>query len=174
MKKTVVFVFAALALLAGCNNQANKAASVPDTRWKGAPYRLEFDTASTKVNPEGVTIPGIKYTANPEAVERRAILVVHFDITGTSKSTPNTNQMVMGPVDISGTDGALPADYMQNANKDLSKFLGAYCVKGKVKISVALARSSLAQQATASELDAKRLSDWLPIEVEFKKPRPGC
>jgi len=39
---------------------------------------------------------------------------------------------------------------------------------------VALARSSLAQQATASELDAKRLSDWLPIEVEFKKPRPGC
>lgn len=174
MKKIVVLAFAGLAFLAGCNNQANKAASVPDTKWKGEPYRLAFDSASTKVNPEGVTIPGIKYTANPEAVEKRAILVVHFDITGTSKSTPNTNQMVMAPVDISGTEGALPVDYMQIANKDLSKFLGAYCVKGKVKISVALALSSITQQATDAELNEKRLSDWLPIEVEFKKPRPGC
>jgi hypothetical protein len=32
---------------------------------------------------------------------------------------------------------------MDAADKDLSRFLGSYCIKGKIKISVALARSSL-------------------------------
>jgi hypothetical protein len=63
---------------------------------------------------------------------------------------------------------------MDIANRDLSKFLGAYCMKGKVKLSVALARSSLSNQARDSEIDAKRLSDWLPIEVVFKNPHPTC
>jgi hypothetical protein len=47
-------------------------------------------------------------------------------------------------------------------------------MKGKVKLSVALARSSLSNQARDSEIDAKRLSDWLPIEVVFKNPHPTC
>ena len=84
------------------------------------------------------------------------------------------NQMIMGGVDISGAEGALPADYMGEADKGLARFLGAYCIKGKVKISVALARSSLSSQAGDAEVDAKRLSDWLPIEVAFKNPHPGC
>jgi hypothetical protein len=84
------------------------------------------------------------------------------------------NQMIMAPVDIPGTEGALPADYMDAADKDLSKFLGAYCIKGKVKISLALARSSLSQQAGDAEIDSKRLSDWLPVEVVFKNTHPKC
>ena len=63
---------------------------------------------------------------------------------------------------------------MDVANKGLSTLLGAYCVKGKVKISVALARSSLTSQAGDAEVDAKRLSDWLPIELVFKNPHPKC
>jgi hypothetical protein len=63
---------------------------------------------------------------------------------------------------------------MGTADKDLSRFLGAYCIKGKTQINVALARSSLNSQAGDAEIDAKRLSDWVPIEVVFKNPHPKC
>jgi len=101
------------------------------------------------------------------------ILARHNTIM-TTKNGPAMNQMVMAPVDISGAEGALPADYMAAADKELSKFLGACCVKGKIKISVLIAKSSLTSQAGDAELDEKRLSDWLPIEVVFKNPHPGC
>jgi hypothetical protein len=84
------------------------------------------------------------------------------------------NKMIMAPVDISGAEGALPADYLAAADKDLSTFLAAYCVKGKTQIDVALARSSLTSHAEDSEVDAKRLSDWVPVEVVFKNPHPKC
>lgn len=164
-----------LVLLAGCGNQGNKAANVPtEPKWKGLPYHIEFDAKAEKPNPAGVTIPTVKYTANPEALEKRAVLVVRFDASGVTKNGPIANQMIMAPVDISGADGALPADYMDLADKELAKFLGAYCVKGKIKITVAMARSSLSNQATEGELTAKRLSDWLPIELVFKNPHPHC
>jgi hypothetical protein len=82
--------------------------------------------------------------------------------------------MILPPVDIHGAEGTLPASYMDVANKGLTTLVGAYCIKGKVKISVALARSSLTSQAGDAEVDAKRLSDWLPIEVAFKNPHPKC
>jgi hypothetical protein len=63
---------------------------------------------------------------------------------------------------------------MDLADKGLSRFLGAYCIKGKVKISVAIARSSLTSQAGDDEVEKKRLSDWLPIEIVFKNPHPTC
>ena len=175
MRKGMILTIGGLALLAGCGNQGDKASNVPVTpKWKGAAYHISFDTQAAKPNPAGVTIPAIKYTANPDAVEKRAILVVRFDASGVTKQGPIANQMVMAPVDISGTEGELPADYMDLADKELSKFLGAYCVKGKIKITVAIARSSLTNQATDAELDSKRLSDWLPIEVVFKNPHPHC
>ncbi len=83
------------------------------------------------------------------------------------------DQMIMAPVDISGTEGTLPADYMEIANKGLSKMLGAYGMKGKVKISVLLAQSSISSQADDGEIEAKRLSDWLPIELEYKSGHGG-
>lgn len=175
MRKGIVLAIGVLAFLVGCGNRGDKASNVPVTpKWKGAPYHIEFDTQAAKPNPSGVTIPAIKYTANPDAVETRATLVVRFDASGVTKNGPIANQMIVGPVDISGTDGSLPPDYMDLADKDLAKFLGAYCVKGKVKITVAMARSSLSNQARDAELNAKRLSDWLPIEVVFKNPHPGC
>jgi hypothetical protein len=165
---------AGLTLLAGCGKQ-DTASNIPVTpKWKGAPYRLSFDTKAMKPNPAGVTIPDVKYTANPDALERRASLVVKFDTSGATKDGPMANKMIMGPVDIAGTEGALPTDYMDLTDKGLSQFLGAYCVKGKVKISVALAQSSLSSQADDAEVDEKRLSDWLPIELPFKNPHPGC
>jgi hypothetical protein len=175
VRKGFILAIGGLALLAGCGNQGDKASNVPVTpKWPGAPYHIAFDTKAAKPNPAGVTIPVIKYTANPEAVEKRATLVVKFDTSGATKNGPMMNQMIMAPVDISGTEGALPADYMNAADKELSRFLGAYCIKGKIKISVAIARSSLNPQAGDAELDQKRLSDWLPIEVVFKNPHPAC
>lgn len=175
MRKGIILAIAGLALLTGCGNQGDKASNVPVTpKWKGAPYRLAFDTQAAKPNPAGVTIPAIKYTANPDALEKRASLVVRFDASADTKNAPLMNRMIMAPVDIVGAEGALPADYMDVANKDLSRFLGAYCIKGKVKISVALASSSLSSQAGDAEVDAKRLSDWTPVEVEFKNPHPKC
>jgi hypothetical protein len=176
VKIGIVLAIAGLGLLAGCGPEGNKATGVPVTpKWKGSPYRLAFDTQAAKPNPAGVTIPVIKFTADPESVEKRAVLVVHFETPGSKGSDPVVNQMVMAPVDISGTEGALPADYMDLADKDLASFLGAYCIKGKTKISVALVRSSLTSlHPSDAELDAKRLSDWLPVEVVFKNPHPRC
>lgn len=174
MRKRIIPAIGALALLTACGTQ-DKPSNIPaKPKWQGAPYRISFDTQATKPNPAGVTIPAIKYTANPDALERRASLVVRFDAAGAGKNAPIANQMIMGAVDIPGTDGALPADYMDVASKGLSRFLGAYCVKGRIKISVALASSSLTTSAGDAEVDAKRLSDWLPTEVVFKNPHPTC
>ena len=51
--------------------------------------------------------------------------------------------------------------------------LGAYCMKGKIKITVALARSSLQSTADDAEVDAKRLSDWAPIELNCMPSAPA-
>lgn len=175
MRKGIILAIGGLALLAGCGNQGDKASKVPvEPKWKGAPYHIAFDTQATKPNKAGVTIPVVKFTANPDDLETRAILVVRFDDLGVTKYVPRTNKMIMPPLDISGAEGALPAAYMGEADKDLSTFLGTYCAKGKIKLSVALARSSLSSQALDAEVDAKRLSDWLPIELVFKNPHPKC
>ncbi len=175
MRKGIILAIGGLVLLAGCGNQGDKASNVPTTpKWKGAPYHIAFDTQAAKPNPTGITIPAIKYTANPDALENRASLVVRFDSSGVAKDRPVMDQMILPPVDIHGAEGTLPASYMDVANKGLTTLVGAYCIKGKVKISVALARSSLTSQAGDAEVDAKRLSDWLPIEVAFKNPHPKC
>jgi hypothetical protein len=133
-----------------------------------------MDPKAPKPNPAGVTLPAIKFTANPDALERRASLVVRFEPSGAKQDQPMMDQVIVGPFDISGADGALPADHMDLADKGLARLLGAYCMKGKVKVSVMLVRSSLAPQAGDAEIDQKRLSDWLPIEVAFKNPHPTC
>jgi hypothetical protein len=174
-KEIIILALGGLALLTGCN-MGDKAATAPATpKWKGARYHIAFDTKPTKLNPAGVTIPAVTYVANPkDEFETRATLVIRFDTSGVEKDRPVANKMIMAPVDIHGGEGALPADYMDIANKDLSKFLGAYCMKGMVKLNVALARSSLSNSANDAEVDVKRLSDWLPIEVDFKNPHPNC
>jgi hypothetical protein len=174
LRKDIIVAIGVLAFLAGCAKQPDTANVPTKPKWQGAPYHIAFDTKAAKPNPAGVTIPAITYIANPDYVEKRVSLVVHFDASGTTKNGPMTNQMIMGPVDISGTDGTLPADYMAIADKELARIFGAYCFKGKIKISVAIARSSVSNQATDAELDEKRLSDWLPTEVVFKNPHPGC
>jgi len=175
LKIGIILAIAGMAFLTGCGSQGDKASNVPvKPKWQGAPYHIAFDTKAAKPNPAGVTIPAVMYTANPDFVERRATLVVRFDASGATKKGPVANQMVMAPVDVSGTEGALPTDYMDATDKELAKFLGAYCIKGKIKITVAIAKSSLSSQPTESELDTKRLSDWLPIEVVFKNPHGGC
>ena len=175
MRNSIILAILGLAILTGCGNQGDKASNVPVTpKWKGAAYHLAFDTQAAKPNPAGVTIPVIKYTANPDSLERRVLLVVRFDASAVTKQVLIINQIILPPINIAGAEGALPADYMNLADKDLSTLLGAYCVKGKVKITVALARSSLAPQAGEAEVDAKRLSDWTPTEVVFKNPHPKC
>lgn len=165
---------AALAFLTACDT-GDKGSGIPvGPKWKGPAYRIAFDTQAAKPNPAGLTIPAVKFTANPEALQTRASLVVRFDTSGVTKEGPVMNKMIMGPVDVRGAEGVLPADYMDRASKGLGTILGAYCIKGKVKISVALARSSLSPQAGDSEVDVKRLSDWLPTEVVFKNPHPKC
>ena len=175
MKIGIVLAIGGVGLLVGCGSAGDKAAGIPVTpKWKGEPYRLAFDTQAAKPNPAGVTIPIIKYTADPEGLEKRAVLVVHFETPGSAGGDPVVNQMVAPPVDISGAEGALPADYMELADKDLSRLLAAYCLNGKIKLSVALVRSSVSISPGTGELDVKRLSDWTAIEVVFKNPHPHC
>lgn len=174
-KQIFVLAIAGLALLAGCD-MGDKTATAPVTpKWKGARYHIALDKPPAKPNPAGVTIPTVTFTANPkDELETRATLVIRFDAPGVEKDRPVANKMIMAPVDIHGQEGALPGDYMEIANKDLSKFLSAYCMQGKVKLNIALARSSLSNQAGDAEVDVKRLSDWMPIEVEFKNPHANC
>lgn len=175
MRNGIVLALAALALLTGCGPQGGKTAGIPvGPKWKGAPYRLAFDQQTAKPNSAVVTIPGIKFTANPDALERRGVLVVRFDSFGDTKHAPTVNKMIMSPVDISGADGALPKDYIAAANKDLTGFFTDYCVKGKIAVSVALARSSLTSQASDTEMNDKLMSGWLPLNIVFKNRRPGC
>ena len=174
MRKGIIVAIGGLALLAGCGHQADKAANVPVTpKWQGAPYHIAFDTKAAKPNPSGLTIPAVMYTANPEALEKRATLVVRFEPLDATKNGPMINQMILAPVDIHGAEGVLPADYMDLADKGVSALLTAYHVKGKLKISVALANSSLSSQAGDAEIDTKRLSDWLSIELPFKGGHAG-
>lgn len=175
MRNGFLVALGGLVLLAGCSSQGDKAAGIPvQPKWKGPAYRIAFDTNAPTPNPAGVALPAIKFTANPEALERRASLVVRFDSSGVKTDRQIMDQMIMAPVDISGTEGTLPADYIDRADKGLAQLLGAYCMKGKVKITVLLARSSISPQASDAEIDAKRLSDWLPIELLFKNPHPKC
>ena len=178
MKKSITLsmglAIGALALLVGCGHQGDKAKTSAEPKWKGLPYRLALDTPPAKPNPVGIAIPPIKYTANPDDLATRMVLAVRFDSAESSKNAPSGNRVIMAPEDIHGDSGTLSADYLDTANTELGAFLGSYCVKGKVKISVALVKSSVDPHADDATLDAKRLSDWLPIEVVFKNPHPHC
>lgn len=178
MKKGILFAsiltFAALAFLAGCGPAGNEPGIVIPPKWKGAPYRLTFGAPPAKPNKSGLTIPAINFTANPEMLETRADLVVQFDASGGKDPQPDMKQMVVGAVDIRGAQGGLPADYLETASQDLATTLAGHCIKGKVKISVALARSSIPLNATQNQIDTHRLSDWTPIEIEYKNPHPKC
>ena len=174
MKKCFIFLSGALLLLAGCNS-GNQASTTPQTpKWKGPPYRVAFDTKPVKPNPAGITLPGIKFTADPENLETRADLAVQVDTSGSKQATSAPDIMMMAPTDISGADGAVAADYVDLTSKQLGSMLSSYCMKGKVKLSVALVRSSVSPAATDDQINAHRLSDWVPIELVFKNPHPKC
>ena len=183
MKYTMVFAVTlavgATAFLAGCGPQ-DKSSGIPvKAKFTGPPYHLALAAAPAKPNKSGLTIPAIKYTADPNApsdsLDKRAILVVRIDTSSLKSKAPMTmDQVIMGAVDIPGTDGALSADYMDATDQSLATLLEEYCVKGKVKITVALTRSTLSSTAGDSEIDDKRLTDWLPVELNFKNPHPGC
>jgi hypothetical protein len=175
VRKAILLAMGAVLCLAGCGPEAKEAPGIPVTpKWKGPAYRLAFDTKAAKPNPSGVTLPGINFTANPDALEKRATLVARFDSSVVKTDSTVINQVILAPFDISGADGALSAETMDLADKGLAHLLTAYCVKGKVNVSVLLARSSINPHADDGEIDNKRLSDWLSTDVVFKNPHPGC
>ncbi len=179
LRKSIVLVIAGLALLAGCGPQGNNSGIPVKPRFTGPPYHLALAAPPAKPNKAGITIPLIKYTADPNAppgaLATRAVLVVRIDTSSlTSKGQMAVNQIIMGAVDIPGTEGALPADYVDATDQSLATLLEEYCVKGKVKIAVALTQSSLSSTAGDSEINDKLLTAWLPIELVFKNPLPRC
>lgn len=175
MRKAILLAMGAVLFLAGCGPSSKQSPGIPvGPKWKGPPYRLAFDTQAPKPDPSGVTLPLIKFTANPDALERRATLVVRYDSSGVKTDQLVINQIVLAPFDISGAGGALSADTMGIADKGLAHLFTTYCLKGKVNVSVLLARSSLNPNPTDSDIDYARLSDWLSTDVVFKNPHPGC
>jgi hypothetical protein len=175
MRKGIILAIGGLALLVGCGNPADKAPGIPvGPKWKGLAYRLAFDTKAPKPNPAGITLPGVNFTANPDALERRATLVVRYDSSEVKSDNLIVNQIILAPFDISGAGGSLSPDTLDIADKGLTKLLSAYCMKPKVKVSVALARSSLAPQANDAEINDKRLSDWQTVELPYKNLKKGC
>jgi len=175
VKRVIMISAGTLFFLAGCGNQNQQPTGIHiPPKWQGAPYHIAFGPAPAKPNPAGLTIPPITYQANPDMVETRADLVIQFDTSSVKRDYQVPNLMTMAPTDISGTQGTLSAGYLDTASQELAKMLGTYCMKGKVKISVALVKSSIQLTATEDEVNSHRLSDWLPIELVFKNPHPKC
>ncbi|MDE3062548.1 MAG: hypothetical protein KGJ51_05765 [Acidobacteriota bacterium] len=175
MKRAILMALGGLMLVAGCNTKPDNSAGIPtEPKWKDPAYRLAFDAKAPKPNPVGITLPGVTFTANPDALERRATLVVRFDASGIKTDKLIVNQIILAPFDISGASGKLSDATLDIADQGLARLTGAYCMKGKVKVSIALARSSLNPGAEDAEIDDKRLSDWLPTEVVITKPHTGC
>jgi hypothetical protein len=174
VRKGILFTIVAFAFIMGCGNQTSQTNTPATPKWKGAPYHLAFGAQPVKPNSSGLTIPPITYSANPDMLETRADLVVQFDASSVKRDTPVADQMIMAPVTISGTDGALPAEYVDTASKELAKQLGSYCMNGKIKMSIAITKSSIPINATDDQINSHRLSDWLPIELVFKNPHPKC
>lgn len=175
MKKSIILAIGAIALLAGCKSDAGKEAGIPvEPKWKGPAYRMAFDTAAPKANPAGVALPDIKFTANPEALEHRVTLVVKYDSSEVKSDNMILNQVILSPFDISGAEGKLSADTIEIADKGLAHLMGAYCMKSKVKVSVALARSSLNSMADDAEIQNKVISDWATVEIPYKNLKKGC
>jgi hypothetical protein len=173
MRKGIILAIGGLLLLAGCGSQ-DKGAGIPvGPKWKGEPYRLAFDNKAAKPNPTEITIPPINFTANPDALVTRVLLVLKVNASGAD-AAPVEKLLIGNAVDIKGANGTLPADYLDRAKKGLSEYLETNCMKGKVDVSVALARSSLVPTATVAQADDKRLSDWLPIELVYKNPHSKC
>jgi len=179
LKSSLVFALAALAFLAGCGPQNNGSGIPVRPRFTGPPYHLSLAAAPAKPSKAGLTIPPIQYTADPNApsdsLATRAILVVRVDTSSVkAKGTMTMDQIIMGAVDLPGTQGTLPADYMEATNQSLATLLEEYCVRGNVKINVALTRSSLSSTAGDGEIAAKLITPWLPITLNFKNPHSGC
>lgn len=176
MRKGMVCAIAAVSLLAGCKSQSDQSSNVPaKPKWQGPAYHLALGATPAPAKAAELTLPEVKYTANPEALENRVDLVVQFNPAGEKNADSQlANEMIMAPVDIKGTDGALPADYMQEASKNLAQMLGSYCLKGKIKVQIALASSTLMTPATNQQVEDKRISDWLAATVDFKNPHPKC
>jgi hypothetical protein len=172
VKRAIILLIGASAFVAGCSNQSPQIHIPP--KWQGAAYHISFGAAPAKPNASGLTIPQIKYVANPDALETRADLVVEFDSSVVKTKAPVMDQMAMGAVDVSGSEGALPDAYVDSASTQLGNMLAAYCVRGKVKVSVALTRSSLPINPSDDQINSKRLSDWTPIVLDFKNPHPKC
>ncbi len=166
-------------LLAGCGPQ-DKSGGIPvRPKFSGPPYHLALAAPPAKADKSGLTIPPIKYTADPNApsdsLASRAILVVRVDTSSVkAKGSMTMDQIIMGAVDLPGTEGTLPADYMSATNQGVATLLEEYCVRGNVKLNVALTRSSLSSTAGDGEIDAKMITAWLPVSVVFKNPHASC
>jgi len=172
LRKGIILAIGALAFLVGCKSQGNSADAIHlQPKWKGQPYHISFDTKSTKPSTAGITIPDIQFKANPQALENRACLIVRFEAPKTTQNQSMMNQIVMGPTDIHGAEGTLPAEYMNVADTSLAHLLDSYHIKGKVKVSVLLARSSINSQPGNDEIAENQLSDWLSTELDYKGPR---
>ncbi len=178
LKYAIVLAVAAFALLTGCGPQ-DKGGIPVKPKFTGPPYHLSLAAAPAKPSKSGLTIPPIQYTADPDApsdsLATRAILVVRVDTASVKGKAPMTmDQIIMGAVDLPGTGGTLPADYMEATNQGVATLLEEYCVKGNVKLTAALTRSSLSSTAGDAEIDEKLITPWLPISLVFKNPHSGC
>lgn len=190
MRNGILLAIAGLVFLAGCDIDVKKAPEASTQAQFKAPYHIEFDTKAPKANPTGLALPAISYTANSKALEKRAVLVVRFEAPAKDASGPkaasgtaapavkneqtNKNQLVMAAIDIEGTGGFLPGNYMELTDQKLAKMLADRCIKGPVNVTVVLVRSSIRPDPGDAEINAKRLSDWVPTTVTFKDSRPKC
>jgi hypothetical protein len=179
--RSIISMIAASLFLTGCGSQGNVASNAPAAHGsKSAPYRLAFGGGPAKPNASGLTIPPIEFAANPDVaaspdlMESRANLVVQFDASGLQRQGTVVDQTIVGPADISGRYGMFSAYYVDTASRELAQKLSDYCINGTVKISVAITKSSILPSASPDQVNAKRLSDWLPTEVEFKNPNTKC
>lgn len=172
VKKAMLLAMSAVLLLAGC--ESKKQAGIPVTpKWKGPAYRLAFDTKAPQPNPSGLSLPGVKWTANPDELETRGVLVVRYDSSGVKSNNLIVDQVILGATDMKGAEGQFSDDYIKLADQGIAHLLDIYKVKGKVKVQVLLTRSSISPSAGPDEIKNKAISDWITTEVDYKAGKKG-
>ena len=170
MRKAIIITIGALGFLAGCGNQDNSLPAFP-FRPSGRALPTISHLARRQPSPTRRASPFRPSSTRPIPTCSRP------EPTSSSNSTPRQRRapagdgpMVMGAVDVSGTEGELPAAYVDKASADLANMLAGYCVKGKVKISVVLTKSSIPLSATSDLVNARRLSDWRRSSSSSRTP----
>lgn len=185
MKKTIAFVTAGVILVMGCDRQVNRETPRVPTRsdaksgvspvtssakpaWTGLPFRIAFEPTAPGTSAQGITVPNITFTANPDTLPMSVLVIARYGVTDTANTNATVNLVRYGPVAISNTVGTITNERM---GLSLTLFFMSEGTTGTGTVFFALAKTNLSASAEQDVVESNRLSEWLPQFIKFEGKR---